>query len=133
MGNFSKIAAGLRRTKEAFSKKFYELFKGRALDDDFYDELEMALISSDVGVETASQVVEELKDRCYEKRISVPEDAKSVFADILQEMIDYEIPPYEYPFEMLADDIRQLAIVLINPVSVPCNMRNQKNLHVCLL
>ena len=97
MGIFSKIAAGLRRTKEAFSKKFYELFKGRALDDDFYDELEMALISSDVGVETASQVVEELKDRCYEKRISVPEDAKSVFADILQEMIDYEIPPYEYP------------------------------------
>ena len=26
MGIFSKIAAGLRRTKEAFSKKFYELF-----------------------------------------------------------------------------------------------------------
>ena len=101
MGIFSKIASGLRRTKEAFSKKFYELFKGRALDDDFYDELEMALIASDVGVETASQVVEELRDRCYQNRISAPEDAKSVFAEILQEMIDYDIPEYEYPLCIL--------------------------------
>ncbi len=95
MGFFSKIANGLKRTKEAFSKKIYELFKGRALDDDFYEELEMALISADVGVETASQAVEELKDRCFRKKIAKPEDAKSVFAEILKEMIDYEIPEYE--------------------------------------
>ena len=101
MGIFSKIAEGLKRTKENISKKFYVLFKGRKLDDDFYDELEMALISADVGVETASQIVEELKDRCYEKRISATEDAKDVFAEILQEMIDYEIPEYEYPLCIL--------------------------------
>ena len=101
MGIFSKIAEGLKRTKENISKKFYLLFKGRKLDDDFYDELEMALISADVGVETASQIVEELKDRCYEKRISATEDAKDVFAEILQEMIDYEIPEYEYPLCIL--------------------------------
>ena len=101
MGFFSKIAEGLRRTKEAFSKKIYELFKGRALDDDFYDELEMALISADVGVETASRAVEELKDRCYQKRIAKPEDAKEVFSEILLEMIDYEIPEYEYPLCIL--------------------------------
>ncbi|MBO7390861.1 MAG: signal recognition particle receptor subunit alpha, partial [Clostridia bacterium] len=101
MGFFSKIAEGLRRTKEFFSKKFYEIFKGRALNDEFYEELEMALISADVGVETAGQVVEELKERCYEKRIAKTEDAKDIFAEILKEMIDYEIPEYEYPLCIL--------------------------------
>ncbi len=97
MGFFGKISQGLKRTKEAFSKKIYELFKGRALDDEFYEDLEMALIEADVGVETASQAVEELKERCYSKRISKTEDAKSIFSEILLEMIDYEIPEYEYP------------------------------------
>ena len=101
MGLFSKIAEGLKRTKENLSKKFYVLFKGRKLDDDFYDELEMALISADVGVETASQIVEELKDRCYEKRISETDDVKDIFSEILQEMIDYEVPEYEYPLCIL--------------------------------
>ena len=101
MGFFSKIAQGLRRTKEAFSKKIYELFKGRALDDDFYDDLEMALISADVGAETAHQATEELKERCYQNRVSSTEDAKGIFSDILLEMIDYEIPEYEYPLCIL--------------------------------
>ena len=101
MGFFGKIADGLKRTKEAFSKKIYELFKGRALNDEFYEDLEMALISADVGVETAATAVEELRERCYEKRLSATEDAKGVFAEILQEMIDYEVPPYEYPLCIL--------------------------------
>jgi len=101
MGIFSKIANGLKRTKEAFSKKIYELFKGRALNDEFYEELEMALISADVGVDTSAAAVEELRDRCYKSRIATPEDAKDIFADILREMIDYEIPPYEYPLCIL--------------------------------
>ena len=101
MGFFGKIANGLKRTKEAFSKKIYELFKGRALNDEFYEELEMALISADVGVETAATAVEELRERCYKKRLSETEDAKGVFAEILQEMIDYEVPPYEYPLCIL--------------------------------
>ena len=101
MGFFSKIANGLKRTKEAFSKKIYELFKGRALDDEFYEELEMALIGADVGVETASQAVEELRERCYQKRIASAEDAKEVFAEILKEMIDYDVPEYEYPLCLL--------------------------------
>ena len=101
MGIFSKIAEALRRTKEAISKKLYTLFKGRALNDEFYEELEMALIASDVGVETASQAVEELKERCYQKRVGSTEDAKDVFAEILQEIIDYDVPEYEYPLCIL--------------------------------
>ena len=77
MGFFSKIAQGLKRTKEAFSKKIYELFKGRALDDDFYEELEMALISADVGAETASQATEKLKERRDHPLKKTPKDRKT--------------------------------------------------------
>lgn len=101
MGFFNKIAEGLRKTKEALSKKLYELFKGNELNDEFYEELELALISADVGVTTAATAVEELKARAYQARLSSPEQAKSVFAAILKEMVDYEIPAYTYPLCIL--------------------------------
>ena len=65
MGIFSKIAQALKKTKENFSKKMYALFAGRALDDDFYDELEAILIGADVGVTAAEQIIEDFRDACY--------------------------------------------------------------------
>ena len=70
MGIFSKLAQGLKKTKEAIAKKFYSLFTGRALDDEFYEDLENVLISSDVGVEATEQILERFKDECFERRIS---------------------------------------------------------------
>ena len=46
MGFFGKIKEKLKKTKEAIAYKLNKLFTGGVLTDDFYDELEMALISS---------------------------------------------------------------------------------------
>ena len=62
MGFFDKLLKGLKRTKEAFSKKIYQLFAGRELDDEFYEELENALITSDLGVEATEQIIADFKD-----------------------------------------------------------------------
>lgn len=101
MGFFEKIKNGLKKTKENISKKLFEVFKAKALDDEFYEELETALISADMGVTATEQVISELKDAVFEKRITVPEDAKQELKRILTESIDYEIPPYEYPLVIL--------------------------------
>ncbi|MGN0788499.1 MAG: signal recognition particle-docking protein FtsY [Christensenellales bacterium] len=101
MGLFSKIAEGLRKTRESLSKKFYSLFTGRELDDDFYDELEEVLISGDVGVEASEQIIEELKEACYQKRVSKADQAKDLFKQIMIDSIDYEIEPYTYPLVIL--------------------------------
>ena len=101
MGIFSKLAQGLKKTKEAIAKKFYSLFTGRALDDEFFDDLENVLISSDLGVEATAQILERFKDECFERRISKAEDARELLKDIMVESIDYEVAPYEYPLIIL--------------------------------
>lgn len=101
MGIFSKLAQGLKKTKEAIAKKFYSLFTGRALDDEFFDDLENVLISSDLGVEATEQILERFKDECFERRISKAEDARELLKDIMVESIDYEVAPYEYPLVIL--------------------------------
>ncbi len=101
MGFFSKIKDGLKKTKDNLSKKFYEVFKGRALDEEFYDELEMAMISSDMGVESSSKIIEELKDRAFRNKIKTTEEAKELLKEIMIEEIDYEIAPYEYPLVIM--------------------------------
>ncbi|MBO4535469.1 MAG: signal recognition particle-docking protein FtsY [Clostridia bacterium] len=101
MGIFSKIAEGLRRTKENISRKLYEAFKGAKLDDDFYEELEYALLSADVGAEATESILEELKDRAFKQRLTTPQEAKKVFDEILVEMVDFDVPEYEYPLCIL--------------------------------
>ena len=101
MGIFSKISNGLKKTKENFSRKIYELFKGRAIDDDFYEELEMALISADVGFTATEMICDKLKEACYEKRLTDTSQAKYILKQIMISEIDYEIPEYEYPLVIL--------------------------------
>lgn len=101
MGFFQKIKEGLKKTADNFSKKIYEVFQGRELDDEFYDDLEMAMISSDMGVESSNKIIEELKDRVFRNKIKHTEDAKKLLKEIMVEEIDYDIPEYEYPLVIM--------------------------------
>ena len=101
MGFFEKLIQGLRRTKEAFSKKLYQLFKGRELNDEFYEELENTLITSDLGVEASQQIIEEFKDECFKQKIRKPEDAKDLLKNIMVDAINYDIDEYSYPLVIL--------------------------------
>ena len=101
MGFLEKLIAGLKRTKEAFSKKMYQLFAGRELDEEFYEDLENTLISSDLGVEATEQILEEFKDECYKRKIKKPEDAKQLLKNIMIDAINYDIQEYSYPLVIL--------------------------------
>lgn len=101
MGIFEKIKRGLLKTKENISKKIFEVFKAKNLDENFYEELENALIGADMGVTATEQIIGELRESVYKKKITEPEKAKSELRRILIESIDYEIPEYEYPLVLL--------------------------------
>ena len=49
MGIFKKIANALKKTREAISRKFDLILSGGELSEDFFEELEDVLISSDIG------------------------------------------------------------------------------------
>ena len=68
MGLFSKLKAVLSKTRDGFSKKLTELFAKNKLGEEFYEELEDILISSDVSVKTAMEIVEEIKDTAIKEK-----------------------------------------------------------------
>ncbi len=96
---------GIRKTKDNLSKKLYYAFSARALDDEFYDSLEEALLAGDVGVAASSEIVADLRDRVYEERIKRPEDAKELLKQILVESVEYEVEPYSYPLVILLSGV----------------------------
>ena len=89
MGFFDKIKAGLAKTRDALSNTLGSVFSGFSeIDDDFYDELEECLILADLGVETATKAVEQLRKTVREKHLKTTEEAKSALKDILTGMLE---------------------------------------------
>ncbi len=101
MGVFNKIKDGLKKTKDKISRKFFETFKSKELDDEFYDNLELTLISADMGAVATDEIISELKTACFEKKITKPEDAKDELKRIMVENIEFIIPEYKYPLILL--------------------------------
>lgn len=105
MGFFSKIAQGIKKTKDSFSKKLFFAFSARALDDEFYENLEEALLTADVGIAATEKLIEELKDKAFENKIKKPDDAKELLKELMIEDIDYEIEEYTYPLVILLSGV----------------------------
>ena len=105
MGFFQKIAQGIKKTKDAFSKKLFFAFSARELDDEFYENLEEALLTADVGITATQNLIDELKDEIFKRKIKKPEDAKSVLAELMVADIDYDVPEYEYPLVILLSGV----------------------------
>ena len=88
MGFFDKIKAGLAKTRAALSETLDEIFSGAAtIDDDFYDELEETLILADLGVDTATKVVAELRRRATNRGWNHPDHVKFGLKQLLTEML----------------------------------------------
>lgn len=86
MGFFEKIKQGLKRTTENIGHSFDQLFAGE-LNDDFYDELEETLILSDMGVDTALEVVDVLRAQAKEKGFKDTASAREALQGIIARML----------------------------------------------
>ena len=90
MGFFDKLKAGLQKTRNAVSEQVNNVFKVFVkVDEDLFESLEEALIMADLGVETSTYIIEELRDRVKTKRITdgndVKDELKVVISEILSE------------------------------------------------
>lgn len=85
MGFFEKLKIGLSKTKDSFNEKVNNVFKNfRKVDEELLEELEEALIMSDVGMETSSKIIDNLRDKIKTEKI---EDADLV-KQALREQIE---------------------------------------------
>lgn len=102
MGIFSKIASGLKKTKDALSSKLKYVFTKNEIDNDFYDELEMALLSSDVGVEVTNEVILNLKTEVKKNGYKKADETKNAVKDILIGILNkVNVPPLSYPLVIM--------------------------------
>ncbi|MBR5307271.1 MAG: signal recognition particle-docking protein FtsY [Clostridia bacterium] len=88
MGFWEKLKSGLSKTKEAIFKQVNDIFKNFVkVDEEMLEELEETLIAADVGFAATEEIIETLRDRIKEERISEPQDAKKALMEILTDMI----------------------------------------------
>ena len=106
MGLFAKIKEGLKKTKDVIAYKLNKLFTGGALDDEFYEELEYVLLSSDVGAVTTERILDDLRDVVDEKLIRSKEQVKQELKNILVDLLEETpLPEYEYPLIIMVSGV----------------------------
>ncbi|MCI9246821.1 MAG: signal recognition particle-docking protein FtsY [Clostridia bacterium] len=89
MGFFDKLKQGLSKTKSSFDEKMNNVFSNfRKVDEELLEELEEALIMSDVGVETSTRIISNLRDRIKKEKIEDEEGVKNALREEIQKILD---------------------------------------------
>ena len=96
-GFFSRLVAGLTKTRENIVSGMDSIFSGfSAIDEDFYEELEETLIMGDMGIQTTMSVLEELKKAVKEQHIKDPAQCRQVLIDSIRKKMDLGENAYEF-------------------------------------
>ncbi len=88
MGLFSKINFGLTKTRNKMAGAIDDLFdSAEEITDDLYAELEEILVMADVGMVTAVDITEKLKQSVADKKLKKSEDIKAEMKNIVAELL----------------------------------------------
>ena len=97
MNIFKKLKEGLTKTRESIVAGFDSIFSGhKAINDDFYDELEEVMIMGDMGVRATDEILEDLRAKVKEYKIKDPAECRQLLIDTIKEKIDLGENAYEY-------------------------------------
>ena len=89
MGFFDKLKNGLNKTKTSINEKINNVFSTfRKVDEELLEELEEALIMSDVGMETSEKIISELRTKIKKEKIEDGEQVKIALKQIIKEILD---------------------------------------------
>ncbi|HIY78154.1 MAG TPA: signal recognition particle-docking protein FtsY [Candidatus Borkfalkia excrementavium] len=97
LGIFGKIIGALKKTKDNISSKLSALF-AKGLGEDFYDELEEILISADISVVTAEEIVEQIREEAKREKLKDKEYVVDLLKDVIEDTLcEAEVPEIQYP------------------------------------
>lgn len=90
MGFFDKIKQGFKKTSDAVSHSLDSVFAAFVkVDDDLLEELEEALILSDVGASTAAKIVAEVEKRAKLRKTTTADELRDLLREVLTDnMLD---------------------------------------------
>ena len=88
MGLFSKIGAGLKKTRTSLMNSMNSMLRGfTRIDNELFEELEEILVMGDVGTATAGRVCETLRQKVKEQGITDPAAIRGLLQETVAEML----------------------------------------------
>lgn len=96
-GFFQKLVEGLTKTRDHVMQGVNDVLSSfTSIDEEFYEELEEALIIGDLGVNTAIKIVEGLKQKVKERKIKEPQAVKALLKEELKEQMYTQPEAYDF-------------------------------------
>ena len=93
MGFFDKLKNGLGKTKKTINDKINNVFSSfRKVDEELLEELEEVLVTSDIGMETSTNIIDKLRTRIKRDKIEDEEEVKKALKEIMKEILDVAEP-----------------------------------------
>lgn len=85
---FEKLKAGLNKTRKGMTEKIDAVLKSyKKVDEELFDELEEILVTADVGINTTMKIIDRLRERVKEKKVSESEKVKELLKDQIKEIM----------------------------------------------
>lgn len=88
-GWFSRLREGLGKTRDNL---FSAIFGQERINDEFYDELEEAMILADMGMETAEQLIDALRLQVRQEKPETRAEAKELLIRLIADAVRHEEP-----------------------------------------
>ena len=88
-GFFEKLRAGLKKTRDNW---FDSLFGEDRITEEFYEELEEAMILADMGAATASELIEALKEQVKTRKLKTCADTKQALIELIAGRVETGAP-----------------------------------------
>ncbi len=99
-GFFSRLVAGLTKTRKNIAAGFDYIFNGFShIDDDFYEELEEVLVMADLGVYTTQSIIDDLKEKVKEQHIKEPVQCKELLIESIKSQMSVDEGAYDFENE----------------------------------
>ncbi len=96
-GFFGKLVQGLAKTRNSIANGIDAIFSGfSSIDDDFYEELEEILIMADLGINTTTAILENLREKVKENKIKDPAECRQLLISSMKEQMKLEDTAYEF-------------------------------------
>ena len=96
-GFFGRLVQGLTKTRDNIVNSIDSIFSGfSSIDEDFYEELEEVLIMGDLGINTTTSIMENLRQKVKEEKIKDPAECKALLINSIKEQMDLGENAYEF-------------------------------------
>ena len=97
VGFFRRLVRGLSKTRNSIVSGIDSIFSGfSSIDEDFYEEIEEILVMGDIGINTTTRIISNLKMEVSERHIKEPSECKQLLIDSIKNQMAVGETAYEF-------------------------------------